>query len=165
MKRFRKILATTDLSPESLSTVRYAVHLAKAQNASVVVLYVPPLPTTVYPEALVPIDLTLVAEEIVEAARKRLERWVRPHARHVSIKSLVRLGIVHDTVVAVAKEMNADLLVMSTHGRKGVSHVLLGSVTERVLRDAPCPVLVVRPVYRAKPAGARGGGKRSKKAA
>jgi universal stress protein A len=167
MKHFRKILATTDLSSESLSTVRYAVHLAKAQNASLVVLHVPPLPSTVYPDALIPIDLTMIAAEIEDAARKQLERWVKRYAGELPIKAIVRRGIaVQDTVAAVAREVGANLIVMSTHGRKGVGHVLLGSVTERVLREAPCPVLVVRPVHRAKKAAAkRGTGRQTKKAA
>ncbi len=147
MKHFRKILATTDLSPESLSTVRYAVHLAKAQNASLVVLYVPALPLAIYPDALVSIDLAAIADEIDRAARKQLERWVKPHARHLPIKALVRRGVVvHETISAVAKEVGANLIVMATHGRKGLGHAILGSVTERVLRDAPCPVLVVKPI-------------------
>jgi universal stress protein A len=166
MKRFRKILATTDLSSESLSTVRYAMHLAKAQNASLVVLHVPPFPSTVYPDAMIPIDLTAVAAEIEEAARRQLDRWVKRYAGQVRVKALVRRGIaVQDTITAVAREVGASLIVMSTHGRKGLGHVLLGSVTERVLRDAPCPVLVVRPEHRAKSAGKRAGGRPSKKAA
>jgi universal stress protein A len=154
MKHFRKILATTDLSPESLSTVRYAIHLAKAQDASLTVLHVPSLPATLYPDALVPIDLTAVAEEIEEAARKQLDRWVKRYARSLRIRVIVRRGIaVQDAICAVARETGASLLVMSTHGRRGVGHLVLGSVTERVLRDAPCPVLVVRPGHGESPAG------------
>jgi nucleotide-binding universal stress UspA family protein len=146
MKHFRTILATTDLSPESLSTVRYAIHLAKSQNASVVVLHVPPVPSIVYPEALLPIDLSALADEVEQLGRKRLERWIKRYESTVTIKAVVRRGIVHDTIRAVAREVRANLIVMSTHGRRGVRHLLLGSVTERVLRDAPCPVLVVKPL-------------------
>jgi nucleotide-binding universal stress UspA family protein len=165
MKHFRKILATTDLSSESLSTVRYAVHLAKAQNASLVVLHVPSLPAALYTDAFAPIDLTALVEEMDRAARKQLDRLVKRYAKQVPIKALVRRGIVvQDTISAVAREVGASLIVMSTHGRKGVGHFLLGSVTERVLRDAPCPVLVVRPAHRAKAATSRKGGRRLKKA-
>ena len=156
MKHFRKIVATTDLSSESLSTVRYAIHLAKAQGASLTVLHVPPLPVTLYPDTLVPIDLTAVAGEIEEAARKQLDRWVKRYAGQLPIQAVVRRGIaVQDTICAVARETGASLIVMSTHGREGIGHLVLGSVTERVLRDAPCPVLVVRPVQRTKATSAR----------
>jgi nucleotide-binding universal stress UspA family protein len=164
MKHFRKILATTDLSSESLSTVRYAVHLAKAQDASLVVLHVPPVPTTLYPDALVPVDITALADEIERAARGQLERWVKRYAQELPIKALVRRGLaVQDTICEVAAEVGASLLVMSTHGRKGIGHLVLGSVTERVLRDAPCPVLVVRPVQRPKSATSRTSGGRTKR--
>jgi nucleotide-binding universal stress UspA family protein len=165
MKHFKKILATTDLSSESLSTVRYAIHLAKAQRASVTIVHVPVTPAMLYPVFSVPVDLTSLFREIETSARKRLEHWIKRNARDVKVDMIVRHGITHDTICKTAEDLGASVIVMSTHGRKGIGHTILGSITERVLRDAPCPVLVVRPTHEA---GARknsdGGGKQKKAA-
>jgi universal stress protein A len=75
-----------------------------------------------------------------------LESWVGRHLKSKSgIRVVIRAGVTHEVVCKVAEEAGANLIVMATHGRRGLGHVILGSVTERVLRDAPCPVLVVRP--------------------
>ena len=60
------------------------------------------------------------------------------------VKTLVRTGSPADEIVDAAKEMGVDLIILSTHGRTGLKHLLLGSMTENVVRRAPCPVLVVR---------------------
>jgi nucleotide-binding universal stress UspA family protein len=62
----------------------------------------------------------------------------------VRVRSLVRSGVAHAEIVAAASEEQADMLVLGTHGRSGLDRLLLGSVTERVIRLAPCPVLSVR---------------------
>jgi len=61
------------------------------------------------------------------------------------VSIVVRRGVTHDAICNVAREVGASVIVMATHGRKGLGHLVLGSVTERVLRDAPCPVLVIKP--------------------
>jgi nucleotide-binding universal stress UspA family protein len=164
MKHFRRILAPTDLSGMSLSAVRYAVHLAKAQNAPLVILHVPAVPAVLYPEALVPVDLSAIVREAEEAAKKKLKHWAG-RFDDVAIKVLVRSGSAHETICKVAKEVDASLIVMATHGRTGIGHALLGSITERVLREAPCPVLVVRPTGEAPAKAKRAGTSRAKKAA
>jgi nucleotide-binding universal stress UspA family protein len=58
---------------------------------------------------------------------------------------LLKTGAAHLSIAAAAKQVKADLIIMATHGRTGVTHLLMGSVTERVVRSAPCPVLIVRP--------------------
>jgi nucleotide-binding universal stress UspA family protein len=150
MKRFKKIVATTDLSPESLSTVRFAVHLATAQGASLAIVHVPESPAALYPEFEMPAKLDQLSAEMVRAARKKLEDWSRPYSKKLRLEVIVQRGPTHETICAVARELDADLIVMSTHGRHGFGRVFLGSVTNRVLREAPCPVLVVRPDIDAK---------------
>ena len=73
------------------------------------------------------------------------------------IELLVRSGHASDTICKVALEWNANLIVMATHGRKGLGHFALGSVTEQVLRNAPCPVLTVNPWARKKEEAVKGG--------
>ncbi len=146
MKRFKHILATTDLSPESFSAVQYAAHLAEGQGAKLTVVHVPQTTTLLFTDFTPPVDLLSLDRTIEAAARESLEGWV---ARHVKGKPgariVIRAGVTHEVICKVAGEAGANLIVMATHGRRGLGHVILGSVTERVLREAPCPVLVVRP--------------------
>jgi nucleotide-binding universal stress UspA family protein len=146
MKKLRRIVATTDLSSESLSAVLQALELAKDQGASVTIVHVPVVVETPSAAFGVAVDFGTLSWEIEASARKTLEHWIERNAKSVRTNLVLRHGLTHEAICAVAKEVGADLLVMATHGRKGIGHVVLGSVTERVLREAPCPVLVVKPV-------------------
>jgi len=146
MKRFKHILATTDLSPESFAAVQYAAHLAQGQGAKLTILHVPQTTTLLFTDFAPPVDLMSLDRTIEAAARETLEGWVHRHMKHASSTRLViRAGPTHEVICKAAADAGANLIVMATHGRRGLGHVILGSVTERVLRDAPCPVLVVRP--------------------
>lgn len=146
MTRFKKILATTDLSPESFSAVSFAGHLAREQGGRLVVLHVPHSTSLVYTDFAPPIDMLNIDAAIEKASRDQLEKWVKRHLHDLpDVEVIVRAGITHETICEVAAEVGADLIVIATHGRKGLGHLVLGSVTERVLRDAPCPVLVIKP--------------------
>ena len=146
MKRFKSILATTDLSPESFAAVQYAAHLAEGQGAKLTVVHIPQTTTLLFTDFAPPVDLVSLDKTIEKAGRDTLETWVRRHLKTKSpVKVVIRAGVTHEVVCKVAEEIGANLIVMATHGRRGLGHVILGSVTERVLRDAPCPVLVVRP--------------------
>ncbi|HEY2774336.1 MAG TPA: universal stress protein [Candidatus Binatia bacterium] len=146
MKRFKQILATTDLSPESFAAVQYAAHLAEGQGARLTVLHVPQTTTLLFTDFAPPVDLLSLDRTIADAGREALEGWVSRHLKgRVKPRILIRSGVTHEIVCKTASEVDASLIVMATHGRRGLGHVILGSVTERVLREAPCPVLVVRP--------------------
>jgi universal stress protein A len=146
MKRFKHILATTDLSPESFAAVQYAAHLAEGQGARLTILHVPQTTTLLFTDFAPPVDLLSLDRTIEAAARETLEGWVARHVRgRGNVRVVIRSGITHEVVCKVAEDSGANLIVMATHGRRGFGHVILGSVTERVLREAPCPVLVVRP--------------------
>jgi nucleotide-binding universal stress UspA family protein len=146
MKRFKHILATTDLSPESLSAVSYAGHLAKAEGARLTVLHVPHATSLVYTEFVPPIDMASIDLAVEEAARDELEDWCRKRLRGIrKVEVMLRRGVTHETICEVAKLTGASVIVMATHGRHGFGRIVVGSVTERVLRQAPCPVLVVKP--------------------
>ena len=156
MKRFKRILATTDLTAESLSAVTFAAHLATANDARLLVLHVPTSTAAVYSEFLPPIDIAGIDDIVESSAREHLERWAKKNLRDRSGVSLqVRSGHPSDTITRVAAEWNADLLVMATHGRRGLGHLALGSVTEQVLRDACCPVLTVNPWARKREVAAK----------
>ena len=146
MKRFKHILAATDLSPESFSAVQYAAHLAEGQAAKLTILHVPQTTTLLFTDFAPPVDLLSLDRTIEAAARETLESWVRRHIKGKGgVRVVIRAGVTHEIICKAAVDAGASLIVMATHGRKGIGHVILGSVTERVLREAPCPVLVVRP--------------------
>jgi nucleotide-binding universal stress UspA family protein len=158
VKRFKRILATTDLTSESLSAVAYAAHLAAAHQARMLVLHVPTSTAALYAEFLPPIDIAGVDEAVESSARQHLEKWAHRNLPDMhGIELLVRSGHASDTICKVALEWNANLIVMATHGRKGLGHFALGSVTEQVLRNAPCPVLTVNPWARKKEEAVKGG--------
>jgi len=146
MKKFKHILATTDLSPESFAAVQYAAHLAQGQAAKLTVLHVPQTTTLLFTDFSPPVDLLALDREIEAAAREKLESWVQRHIKgKLPVRIVVRSGVTHEVVAKVAEDAGASVIVMATHGRKGIGRAILGSVTERVLREAPCPVLVIRP--------------------
>ncbi len=146
MKRFKHILATTDLSSESFAAVAYAGHLARDQGAKLSIIYVPHSSTLLFSEFAPTPDLALLDSQIEEMAEERLQAWVKRHLRNVGkVNVLVKRGETHSTICKAAADLKASVIVIATHGRKGFGHAMLGSVAERVIRDAPCPVLVIKP--------------------
>jgi universal stress protein A len=146
MKHFKHVLATTDLSPESFSAVQYAAHLAEGQGAKLSIIHVVHSISLAYTDFVPPVDMVNIEAAIEDAAREKLDGWVRRHIKRASKVAIVlRKGIVDEAICDHAKECDASVIVIATHGRKGLGHVVLGSVAERVARNAPCPVLVVKP--------------------
>lgn len=163
MKKFKQILAPTDLSPESLDVVKYAAHLAESEGAKLTILHVVSPTPIIYADIAPSIDLSGIAEEIAKHSREELESWVASHVEGVkSIELLVEVGLADEVIGDVAEKIDASVVVMATHGYRGIKRALLGSVTEWFMRRAPCPVLVVRPPTRAKP-GSRGAKKKTAK--
>ncbi len=145
MIRIKNILVTTDLSPASYSALEYASWLEKKEKASVTLLYcVDNLPTVAYHT----VDLTFdkFREEILTTERERMTVFSDPLKKMFSktFKVVVMEGNAAQTIVEYARSNGTDIIVMSTHGRTGLEHVLLGSVSERVVRTAQCPVLTVK---------------------
>jgi nucleotide-binding universal stress UspA family protein len=137
-----RILVPTDMSDCSLDALEYAAVVAKQSKASIELLHV--LEPVYYG-----IDFTFVhADE-----RERKRKWMAERIEHVSAdlsragvlaKARVRGGVPPDAILEYAQTSGSDLIIMGTHGRRGLSHLLAGSVTEAVLRQGTCPVLAVR---------------------
>jgi nucleotide-binding universal stress UspA family protein len=143
---YSKILIPLDGSDLAEEALGAAVPLARAFGAPVILLGVLDLTAgmyDVYSEAFSPVDLRAQLETFLEAALARAQAAVEREG--LSASHTLRVGVPPEEIAALAQEEGVDLIVMTTHGRKGLSHVLLGSVAERVIRTAPCPVLVVRP--------------------
>ncbi|MGE3179965.1 MAG: universal stress protein [Vicinamibacterales bacterium] len=138
---WRRILVPTDFSETSEAAVRQGVDLARTFNASVILLYVGDGPAS---ESATDFPLGIDAD-LQDAERERMLRILAPFDRQIVRPELVvSTGAAAQEIVRCAEEREVDLIVMGTHGRSGVRHMLLGSVAEKVIRTAPCPVLVVR---------------------
>ncbi len=135
---FKTILVPIDLDDMSNAALEIAVKLARQNQAKMLLLYVVTLPPTAEP------TLVDVFRGQEEEARKNLDKIAREQLQGIEHKVLTEVGAPAKAIVRAAQRMEADLIVMATHGRKGLSRMLLGSVTEMVLRETPCPVLCVR---------------------
>jgi nucleotide-binding universal stress UspA family protein len=144
----RRILAPTDFSDNSTAAVRYAAELADKFQAELVLLHVVQDLALVLPDAVMPTPVaTPNLDDMVAAAKTGIANLVRElDLARLIPKAEVRVGSPATEFVVAAGDLNADLLCISTHGRTGLAHFLLGSVAEKIIRHAPCPVLTVRPV-------------------
>ena len=139
MTTFQRILVATDLSPASEAAVEQAVQMAEDTGAALDVLYVRES-NTAMAYAAAPES---VYWAYVEDARRRLQQCV-PGADGRKVRFLVREGVADETILDTARSEKANLIVMGTHGRRGVGRLLLGSVAATVVAQAACPVLTVR---------------------
>jgi nucleotide-binding universal stress UspA family protein len=142
---FKRILVATDFSEPSERAWSTARQLARALGAELRLLHVFS-EGTLYAEGFISSAQTRAVFASARAwAETTLAEWRQAaHAEGLAAETLLRTGAAHVEIVAAAREMGADLIVIGTRGRGGLERVLLGSVAERVLRMAPCPVLAVR---------------------
>ena len=142
--RIRSILVPLDFSPASKQALGFAVAFARQFNAKLTLLHV--LEPVAMPDFAVSFPLAMENDKLMSAARDELERTVKAARipRRIVEKILVRFGRSFHEITAAARTRKVDLIIISTHGYTGLKHALLGSTTERVVRHATCPVLVVR---------------------
>jgi nucleotide-binding universal stress UspA family protein len=143
---WKKILCPIDLSANSRDAMHHAADLAGALGAELTLLHVYELPVYALPDGAIVtgaqtiVDLEAsVARSLAEWRDQAQQRLGRPVATRQA------LGAAAPLIVAEARTGGHDLIVMGTHGRSGLDHLLLGSVAEKVMRRASCPVLTVRP--------------------
>lgn len=145
MKPYAKILVPTDFSECATEAVRAAVDLAGRYGASITLVHVFEPLVYPFPEATgfsTILNLADVIEDIDELLEKNKRIAIEAGAKDVTAAQLQ--GHPPSEIADYAKEGGFDLIVMGTHGRRGLSHLMIGSVAERVVRFASCPVLTVR---------------------
>ena len=144
MIQIKKILTPTDFSPQSKEALRYAVELAKVHEAEILLAHVmePPIYPTMFEGAAVAVP------PLDESFRKQLEEHLesvrQEEVGDIPSKISVREGSPCTELSELAQEEDVDLIVIATHGYTGLKHMLLGSTAEKMVRNAPCPVLTVR---------------------
>ena len=145
MRLPRKILVPTDMSTYSLSALQYAEIVAEVFGAEITLIHIVQSgdrPPDVHAD---PAERR-GGEASIEESRKMISHLLMDKDLVIrSIKILVRNGSPAEEIVKAAKEIDADIIVMSTHGRTGIRHTIIGSVAEKVVRYALCPVLTVKP--------------------
>jgi len=143
MLALRRILVPVDFTESSDRALDYAIELAAPFDASVFVMHAYEVPVYGFPDGAF-IANGDVAARISTAAQKALDALVDSRKeKGVPLKALLRTGVAWEETNHVADELAADLIVISTHGRRGLARALLGSVAENIIRTTPRPVLVI----------------------
>ncbi|HEX2277294.1 MAG: universal stress protein [Candidatus Tectomicrobia bacterium] len=144
--QFRHILAPTDFSEYSKKAVGSALELARKFGAKLTILHVVELPP--YPvEGYVPpaVNATFLDDLERQATQDLAQLVPEAESSNVEVVRLVAVGSPYRKIIDTAEAEQVDLIVMATAGRTGFSHLVMGSIAERVVRTATCPVLTIRP--------------------
>ncbi|NCQ17091.1 MAG: universal stress protein [Ignavibacteria bacterium CG_4_8_14_3_um_filter_37_9] len=143
--QFSKILVPIDFSDFSKSALKYAVIFAKQYHAQLILVYV--LEPVIYPPdfSMGQITLPTVNFEMDKRAKEELDKLAETEIGSlVEVRTVLKTGKPFVEIIETAKEEDADLIIISTHGHSGVEHILFGSTADKVVRKAPCPVLTLR---------------------
>jgi nucleotide-binding universal stress UspA family protein len=139
----KHILVPTDLSAGAEQALAYACELARTLGAQIHLLNVISIPSLGMPELGLAVTTSMIDQMVVDS-QDAIERLARTRCTAKLGQVLVKTGDAREVINETAKQLNVDLIVMGTHGRRGISRALLGSVAETVVRSAPCAVLTVR---------------------
>lgn len=145
MKPFDKILTAIDFSENSDYAFDYALTLAKQFKAELTVMHVINEPVDLRGFYVPHISFEQLEKEIEEGAIKMMENFCQTRlGDFTNYKTAIVTGIPYEEVIKKAEEVGASLIVLGTHGRTGLDHLIFGSTAERIVRSASCPVLTIR---------------------
>jgi nucleotide-binding universal stress UspA family protein len=143
MFTLRRILVPVDFTETSDRALVYAIELARRFEAGITVMHAYQIPVYGFPDASY-ITTSEMAAQISNVAQKRLDTIVDTNkTAGVDMNAFLRDGVPWEEINAVAAEVHADLIIIGTHGRRGLARALLGSVAENVIRTSTMPVLVI----------------------
>lgn len=139
----KTILVPTDFGETSEHAVEYALELAKALGSEIVLMHAFEIPAVGFPDGAL-VATAEMTNGVLEGAQVGLDRQAAQYeGRGIEMRTIIKQGDAWRSIIAAADELGADLIVMGTHGRRGLPRALLGSVAEKVVRTAHCPVLTV----------------------
>lgn len=145
MRAIKKIVCALDLAELTPDVAEYASMVARTMNAELVVVYVAPSLTQYSAFEIQPKALESFVGEISEGASKTMREVMEEHFGGLKAESRVLSGHPADEIIKAAEQENADLIIMGTHGRRGVDLLIFGSVADNVVKNAYMPVLTFRP--------------------
>lgn len=145
---FKKILCPVDFSEFTDEILEYALDIAKKYNAELHLIHIIPNLNyfTPYESFFTPENLVVVEKNMETEVNKDFDDLMKKI--NVPAKKIIKNGTAFVEIIDYVRKESIDLIIMGTHGRTGLEHILIGSVAERVVRKAPCPVLTVRPKSR-----------------
>ena len=146
MANIKKVLCAVDFSDYSPSVADYANMIAKCSNAKILVLYVAPSLSQYVGFHVPPSSIESFVGEIVTGAEDTMNAFVKEHFDQMDVEGKVVTGYPAEEILGIAEDEKCDMVVMGTHGRKGIDRILFGSVAEKVVKSSTVPVLTVRPV-------------------
>ena len=142
---FSKLLLPTDFSDCSAEAAKVARLLAERFGSRIAVLHVLDEPAALDPMFRGDVPLEMLRGRMEQFARENLDAYLAAHfSGFTNLDTILATGIPYREIIRKARECGAGLVVIGTHGRTGVEHVIFGSTAEKVVRNAPCPVLSVR---------------------
>lgn len=145
MKKISTVLVAVDFSDSSDNAFQMALSMAKSFSARLLVLHVINEPVDLRGFYVPHISFEKLEEEIEEGAKKMMESFCRQNIHNFeNFETLIVPGLPYEQIIGQAEEKSADLIVLGTHGRTGLDHVLFGSTAEKVVRKSSVPVLTVR---------------------
>lgn len=144
MITFQKILCPVDYSNCSMNALAYATELALKDSARLYLLYVKDEHVSDYGGLKFGADFNYTTETVAEMEQRLRSSIPEEIRRSIDVEILIRVGIPFEEILKAARDEKAELIVMGTHGRTGIAHMVIGSVAEKVIRNAPCPVLCIR---------------------
>lgn len=149
LNQLHKILIAVEDSDYSTIATAYGFDLAKKVNAQVALLHVNEVPVTGTPYITDPLinESSVLMPEIImaqeESSKKLLNNIAEKYGTDITIFTFHKIGNPQEEILATAEEWNADMIILGTHGRTGFDHFISGSVAEKVVRKAKCPVLII----------------------
>ena len=145
MPEIKKILCAIDFSEASAEVAQYAAMLGNCSGAQVLVLYVAPSLSQYVGFHVPPSSIESIVKDIVDGAETSMQEFLAKNFAGTNAKGEVVSGYAAEEILTAAEEEQVDMVVMGTHGRRGIDRIIFGSVAEKVVKSAKCPVLTVRP--------------------
>ena len=145
--KIQNIVVPTDFSDYSMYALEYAIDLAEKWEADIHLLYVIEKMPTILSNGEASLTKESLLQSAEDIARKKIKEIVNSYTDdiNVGIFPVLKSGNNYEQIINFSKEIKSDLIVIATHGRTGILYTLLGSVAEKVIQLAKCPVLVVKP--------------------
>jgi nucleotide-binding universal stress UspA family protein len=144
---FTKILCPVDFSEVTAELLRYATDIAARFEAELHLFHVIPNLNyfSPYESFLTPENLVAIERNIEKEVQQDFNKVAKQIDPAIPVVRVIKTGVTFVEIIDYIREAGIDLVVMGTHGRSGVEHILIGSVAEKVVRKSPCPVLTIRP--------------------
>jgi len=145
MAEVKKILCAVDFSDYSPLVAEYARMIGGCCNSKIIVLYVAPSLSQYVGFHVPPSSIESFVGEIVTGAEDTMNEFVKDNFKDINVEGKVVTGYPAEEVLAIAEAEDVDMIVMGTHGRKGIDRILFGSVAEKIVKSSKAPVLTIRP--------------------